>query len=281
MKLARRKRIFLILILLLVVTACNQPRNYLEPDKPYFEGSYSENKTEFSGSIKVISWNLNYAEQLEQIIETLSEEKSLQDADLLLFQEMDEVSVDLLAQKLKYNYVYYPATIHHHHDKNFGNAVLSPWPLADPEKIALPNSDPDSKQDRIAVRATVLIDDHELAAYSVHLEHFWMLPSRSDSQVEVLTTEVSKDTHPIIVGGDFNSWSPGSINVLDDLFGEIGLWRVSKGAAPTLETSVGIPLTVDHIFASNFFSSKAGVWQQSEISDHSAVWVILSFDEAK
>jgi len=280
MLLTRKRWPFFAVGLLLLLAACSQPNNYPDSNQPFFEGSYAESIPQFSGSIKVVSWNTNYGEQLDRIIAALTEEESLQDADVLLLQEMDDVSVDLLAQTLKYNYVYYPATIHHHHEKNFGNTILSPWPLDDPKKIVLPNSDPDSKQDRIAVRANVLIDDLELSAYSVHLEHFWMLPGRSESQVEVLVRQVGKEAHPVIVGGDFNSWSPGSIDLLDTLFGEIDMQRVSKGAAPTLETSVSIPLTVDHIFASDFFESQAGVWQQNEISDHAAVWAILNFDEA-
>lgn len=266
--------------LLLLLAACSQPKNYPDSNKPYFQGSYAENIPQFSGSIKVVSWNTNYAEQLDQIIAALTGEEALQNADVLLLQEMDEVSVDRVAEALEYNYVYYPAIIHHHHDKNFGNAILSPWPLHDPQKILLPNSDPDSKQDRIAVRADVLIGDHEFAAYSVHLEHLWMLPGRSESQVDVLVYHVAREEHPVIVGGDFNSWSPGSINLLDELFGDIDMRRVTESAGPTLETFGGIPLAVDHIFASDFFESQAGVWQQPEISDHAAVWAILSFDEA-
>ena len=278
MQLDKKRWIFVGWVLLLVLTGCSQTRNYSKPNEPFFEGSYSQNKKEFTGSIKVVNWNTNYAEQLDQIIEALTEEETLKDADVLLLQELDEVSLDLLAQRLKYNYVYYPATIHHHHDKNFGNAVLSPWPLDNPKKIILPNSDPDSKQDRIAVRADVLMDDFNLVAYSVHLDHFWMLPSRSDSQVEVLAKEVAKDTHPIIIGGDFNTWIPGSIELLDQLFGEIGIGRVSLGAGPTLEVIDGVNLATDHIFASDFFASSTGVWEDFEVSDHSAVWAILSLE---
>jgi endonuclease/exonuclease/phosphatase family metal-dependent hydrolase len=250
MLLTRKRWPFFALGFLLLLSACSQPNNYPDSNQPFFEGSYAKSAPQFSGSIKVVSWNTNYGEQLDRIIAALTEVEALQNADVLLLQEMDEVSVDLLAQALQYNYVYYPATVHDHHEKNFGNAVLSPWPLSDPHKILLPNSDPDSRQDRIAVRANVWIGDRELATYSVHLEHFWILPSRSDSQVDVLVHRVGKEDGAVIVGGDFNSWSPGSIDLLDELFGEIGLRRVSKGAAPTLETSVGIPLTVDHIFGS-------------------------------
>ena len=281
MPLDKKRWIILGWVLLLVLTGCRQPRNYSKPNEPFFEGSYSENNQEFSGSIKVVSWNTNYAEKLDQIIKALTEEETLKDADVLLLQEMDDASVDLLARTLKYNYVYYPATIHHHHNKNFGNAVLSPWPLDDPNKIVLPNSDPDSKQDRNAVRANILIDEFEIAAYSVHLEHFWMLPGRSDSQVEVLVSQVGKERHPIIVGGDFNSWIPGSTELLDQLFGEIGLRRVSSSAEPTLEVVNGVNLVTDHIFASEFFKSQAGVWQDFKVSDHSAVWVIMSLGDVK
>ena len=57
--------------------------------------------------------------------------------------------------------------------------------------------------------------------------------------------------------------------------------RLTNMAKAPAETFGGIPLAVDHIFASDFFESQAGVWQQPEISDHAAVWAILSFDDTK
>lgn len=271
----------IILLLLLLLAACSQANNYADTDVFLFEGSYAENAPQFSGSIKVVSWNTNYGQRLDQIITAFTETDALINADVILLQEMDETNVDLLAQALKYNYVYYPATIHPQNDRNFGNAILAPWPLSGPQRILLPNPYPDFKQDRIAVKADVLIDDVQLTAYSVHLEHLWMLPGLNDSQVEVLVDQVSRESSAVVVGGDFNSWSPGSITTLDELFGEIGLRRVSKGVGPTLETVGGALLTVDHIFASKYSASQAGAWHQTEISDHTAVWAILSMEEVQ
>ena len=261
------------------LTACSSPNNFPDTKERLFTGNYATGNFQFSGSIKVVSWNCNFGEQLDQIISVLLENEALKNADVLLLQELNEANVDLLALALRYNYVYYPATIHPHNGKNFGNAILSPWPLSGPEKILLPNTQPDYKQDRIAVRSKVLIAGSELAAYSVHLEHLWMLFGRDDSQVDVLVRQVGKEDGLVIVGGDFNSWSPGSIDTLDKQFKEIGLRRVSKGADPTLIATGGVPLTVDHIFASDMFISQAGVWNDFEISDHAAVWALLGFQE--
>ena len=37
----------------------------------------------------------------------------------------------------------------------------------------------------------------------------------------------------------------------------------------------------DLMIACEIFVSEAGVWQETEISDHSAVWTILSIEETK
>ena len=261
-----------------LLSACQSSKNFSDSKQYLFQGIYSTSNPELSHYIKVVSWNTNFGDKTDEIIKSLTEIDELENADFILLQELNEVNVDVLAQALKYNYVYFPATIHHQNNKYFGNAILSPWPLSEPQRILLPNNLPDYKQDRIAVRAKALVEDFNIIIYSVHLGHFWMLPGRGDSQVDVLVDQVGSEAGAVVVGGDFNSWTPRSIAVMDKLFGEINLHRVSKGAGPTKVIAGVVPLTLDHIFARKLLTSETGVWQQNEISDHAAVWALLSIE---
>ena len=135
-----RKSLWIVLPLMLFFSvACQSIENYETEDSPVFTGEYSESPPPFDGTLKVISWNIRFAEQIDAAIEELQTVPELQDADILLLQEMDETGVEAMARALGMNYVYFPASVHTHHDKNFGNAVLSIWPLSDPAKLLLPH----------------------------------------------------------------------------------------------------------------------------------------------
>jgi endonuclease/exonuclease/phosphatase family metal-dependent hydrolase len=163
----------------------------------------------------------------------------------------------------------------------FGNAILSNWPLSDPKKIILSSSIGGLKHNRIAVRTQVDIGAVRMAAYSVHLDMIWMLPGQNYTQLDVLVSEVGMENNAAVVGGDFNSWSNGSIAMLDERFGKIGLLRVSMGTGTTLETYGGFQLTTDHIYSSDGRALETGAWHNDEISDHAAIWTILVFEEMK
>ena len=75
----------------------------------------------------------------------------------------------------------------------------------------------------------------------------------------------------VIVGGDFNSLTPGSIDYLEREFGKSGLARISSGTGPTFNYR-GLQLTLDHLFSSPFEIFGSGVWRDTGISDHYPVW---------
>ncbi len=108
----------------------------------------------------------------------------MKEADIILLQEMNEEGVDKIAKSLEYNYVYYPASIHTHHGKNFGNAILTKMQISDSQKIILPYQNPKNGQKRIAVSATILINDYKVLVYSVHTETFWLSSRQRGSQLD-------------------------------------------------------------------------------------------------
>jgi endonuclease/exonuclease/phosphatase family metal-dependent hydrolase len=248
--------------------------NYPDPDGPTFTGSYAGDPGPFDGNLKVITWNVHFGNEVEKAIETLETVEALRDPDVLLLQEMNVDAVEIIAQQLGYNYVYYPSTIHPRYKKEFGNAILSKWPIKDPQKIVLPNLWFSWFQSRNAARAGVLVGDQEITVYSVHLDTIWMLPSWSTDQAEYLIEDVARQDQFTIVGGDFNSWSPGSIKALEDGFGAAGLLRLSEGTGHTFVAS-SVKLTLDHIFSSPPADYESGVYRESEASDHFPVWADL------
>lgn len=251
--------------------------DYSAPGGPRFEGAYAGEMGKFDGSLRVVTWNLHHGEELEQAIQSLEDVAELRDADILLLQEIDLDGVETIAQRLQYNYVYYPAFFSRRLQKEFGNAILAQWPLSYPDKIALPNALPGWLENRNSASASILLNGREINIYSVHLDYTWMLLRRGQSQVEFLSRAAGGEDNFIILGGDFNTWTPLSIAILDDWMDKIGLQRLTKGTGYTFEWS-GLKLTLDHIFSKAVLDYQAGVYRQTNASDHYPVWAEITLD---
>ena len=261
----------------MMLVSCGPVKNYDQPNEPYYEGHYAAEAPVPGDSFKVVTWNLGFAEQLESAIEALKNTSELQEADILLFQEMDVEGVDLIAQTLRYNYIFYPASIHRRYNQDFGNAVLSKWPIEDYEKILLPGSGSSRKHTRNAVLAKIRIEGHTINAISTHFETFWIIQRKKSTQAEFLANQIDKDEEIVYIGGDFNSLTNGSVKFLEERFNHIGLERLSKNTGHTFEYS-GVKLTLDHIFASGVENFEAGVWRGSDASDHFPLWAKITPD---
>ena len=269
--------ILLWLSLCIALSACRPVENYDDPQGPLFEGEFSQDDHLFDGTLKVVTWNIAFGEEIDRAIDELIQSDELSDADILLLQEMDETGVDAIAKALGLNYIYYPASVHSRHDKNFGNAILSKWPLSDPKKLILPHRNPKNDQIRIAARALANINGELIPVYSVHTETFWLGGEERADQIDTLINDLLIDYEYIIVGGDFNTLTPGSLDELENRFKSAELDRSTAGAGPTVGLS-GVGLTLDQIFIKGFKIIQSGSLSDSDSSDHNPLWVELDFN---
>ena len=157
-----------------------------------------------------------------------------------------------IARALQVNYIYYPSSMPARMERNFGNAILSRWPLSQPAKLILPHKHPTNKQLRIAVRATAVLPEQEITLYSVHTETYTVMTKHRKAQIKAIVDDIGPGEAPVIVGGDFNTVSGRSIKRLKRLFGEIGLLRASAGAGTTVKKYRTRPSAADHIFTRGF-----------------------------
>jgi endonuclease/exonuclease/phosphatase (EEP) superfamily protein YafD len=269
--------IILLLVVMLLVSGCQTITNYEEPETPLFSGSFADPDGNEPDVIKAISWNVRFSEAIETGISELTTVPELQDADIILLQEMDELGVEAIARALSLNYVYYPASIHNHHERNFGNAILSEWPISEPAKIILPFENPKNGQIRTATRAIVTIGDRKILAYSVHTETVWLSPDKRSAQFETLAADIEDRSDLVIIGGDFNTATQASLERLDALFGLADLARASAGAGHTVEKG-GWRFAVDHIYVRGLTPVETGVWRDTQASDHYPVWATSQFE---
>lgn len=280
----RMKRYFFLALLVgwtAVLPACQSTQNFVRADGPVFIGAYAPEPPDFSGNLKVVTWNIKFAQEIDQAIGELQSQAELRGADFLLLQEMDETGVDAIARTLGYNYVYYPASVHAENGLNFGNAILSKWPLSQPGKILLPHESPANGQRRIAVTAVAAVGDQAIPIYSLHIETIALSSEKQLQQSEAIVQEIDPAAGVVIAGGDFNTIAQIGITALEERFARANMTRVAPGNRSTV-IKAGKGFTADHIFVRGGKRLDSGVWPQTAASDHFPVWVDLSIlqDEA-
>lgn len=266
------------ILCVLLLSACRPIHNFfLKPDESIFTGSYADAKHVFNEEINVITWNVKFSEKTDEALAELYNVGKLKEADIILLQEMNEEGVDKIAKSLEYNYVCYPVSIHTHLGKKFGNAILAKMQISESQKILLPYQNPKNGQKRIPVRATIIINDHEVLIYSVHTETFWVSSRQRGVQLDYLVNNTGNESKYVIMGGDFNTMTPRSVENLEKRFARFGLERASKSAGTIVEIGV-LRFAMDHISARNMTVLETGVWRETIASDHFPLWAVLCFE---
>ena len=250
--------------------ACSIEPNYTNPDGPRCYGDYAAGEPELGDVLRAVSYNLEFGREVETAIAAL-ETEPLAGADVILMQEMEAGGVEAIAAALGLRYVYYPASVKHGRD--WGNAVLSPWPMRDYRKVLLPWADPYTNSRRIAVTATLEIGGVDLAVYSTHTATPSLgLGARLD-QIEAILDDAG-DSAPVAIGGDLNTADPGSGGQVRELFGDRGFDWASDGATDT-GSAFGSDATLDYVFTRGLTPRRSGTFAGDSGSDHQPIWVEL------
>jgi endonuclease/exonuclease/phosphatase family metal-dependent hydrolase len=261
--------------LFLVASGCAQMFNYLEQEKPRFAGDYAVTQPDSPDVITIASYNIKLGDEVERALAELTRHKRVSGAEILLLQEMDEEGTERIARTLAYNYVYYPASVHTATGRNFGNAILSRYPIKADEKILLPHGNMTRGQRRIAVRALLEIETVCVQVYSVHTENLSLEMDKRLEQVDTLLSSVSAYPYAAIVGGDFNTIEAPALTATVGAFGERAFEWASEDAGTTASFSV-IDVQSDHIFTRGVAVRGTGQIETANASDHKPIWVDVS-----
>jgi endonuclease/exonuclease/phosphatase family metal-dependent hydrolase len=249
--------------------------NHSDQNYPYYSGNYATEDPKPVETLTVVSYNIWFAENINQAVSELREIKSQARLDILLLQEMDEVGTEKIARELQLNYVYFPAAIEPTYDKNFGNAILSAWPILDSQKLILPHKSLSNRMNRIATKAMIRIHDADILVYSIHTESIFTLPKFRADQYTAVLDDIDPEAKFVIVGGDFNSFTGLAVEEMENVYREAGFTRVSEDSGYTV-VKFGIELSSDHIFAKGFVVDDAGKLAAATASDHLPIWVTLT-----
>ena len=256
-------------LLAVLASGCAAALNYPDPAGPRFAGSFTDAAP--AEALRVVTYNVKFGRRMPAAIALLASDFRLRGADILALQEVDEEDAACVARELALNYVYYPAAVHPADGRNFGNAVLSPWPIEEDAKLVLPHRHRFRGMVRIAVAATLRIRGMPVRAYSVHLETPAGLGpgARRDQARAVLDDAAGYER--VIVAGDFNSAAVGR-----DVFLPAGYVWATRGIGPTVSR-----FSWDHVFARGLRPAPGclaagAVANDFEASDHKPVWALLA-----
>lgn len=251
-----------------LLAACANAINYTDPAGPRFASAGIAPLVTWRDTLRIVTFNIAWARQINRAIALLREDQALAGADVLLLQEMDASAARTVAESLGLHWVYYPAARYPNTQRDFGNAILSRYPIVDDRKIVLPHLGRGRRSQRIAVGATLVVGDWPVRVYSLHLATLISNgPNQRREQLRAVLDDAER--HPdVIVAGDFNSETvPG-----------IALERGYRWPTRGLRRTSGL-WTFDHVLVRGLAlagPNATGVIQnRRDASDHHPVWAVL------
>jgi len=115
-----------------------------------------------------------------------------------------------------------------------------------------------------------LSSGERLAVVNIHAINFTYGTAEYHRQLSALTKELAKHQGPIIVAGDFNSWSEERFSVMSKALASLGLQEVAYQPDHRTQFVTGLPL--DHVFYRGLVLEKAEA-SISDASDHNPILV--------
>jgi endonuclease/exonuclease/phosphatase family metal-dependent hydrolase len=251
---------------LLLTGACVS--NYLDPAGPFYETRHGDRRDAEPG-LRIVTFNVERGRKVDQAIAALTAHPDLRAADVLALQEMSGEGVERMARALRMNSAYFPASREPRGGPDWGNAILSPWPVEDARKLLLPHASWVSRRRRTATSARVILPAGPVRVYSTHLGSVWgMSEARRRDQAQAILADAAAAGEPVIVTGDFNSLEVGR------LFERGGYCWPTRDVGPTIHR-----YSVDHVFLRGLCGApgpRAGVAREvMDASDHWPVWAVL------
>ena len=256
----------------MVLAGCNSAFNYTDAAGPRYGGDFRTEQPTGPDGLKVVSFNIEFARRTADAAEDIRADQRLAQADFVLLQEMTPEGSEVIARALSMSYVYYPASQNDGGD--FGQAILSRWPLLSDSKLILPFVDPVNGRQRIAVFADALVGTATVSIASIHNLTPVAGPAARLAQAEAAIQFIG-DSPRAIIGGDFNTGDPGAEDATIETFEKAGYVYASTDAKNTGEGKIGV-WTLDYIFARGFDSVASGT-VESDVGDHDPIWADLSW----
>lgn len=280
-----RRRLFFLLLAgatatLAAMSSCAHMENYRADTAPVTRWAPAAPPPTRPDTLRVVTFNIQFSREVDAALAELRADPDLRGAHILLLQEMEGGDVQRLARELQMHAAYIPASHHSRHDEDFGNAVLSRWPLSDVLGVELPNEQPWNGQRRMAVLATAAVPGGPVRCVSVHLEVPTLGTRKRVEQLEAAAAAVADFPGPVLLAGDFNCVLDRDARILGRVLRRAG-FREALGQGPTALRGLffwkfqqGV---LDRVFARGLEPVEAGAPPATAASDHLPVWSLWTW----
>ncbi len=115
-----------------------------------------------------------------------------------------------------------------------------------------------------------------LAVVNIHAVNFTYGVQEYEKQLDALAKELIKHDGPIIVAGDFNSWSEERVGVIKEVLFSLGLNEAEFSPDHRVRFMTGLPL--DHVFYKGLVVKNAKA-PESDASDHNPLQLSFSLSQ--
>jgi endonuclease/exonuclease/phosphatase family metal-dependent hydrolase len=239
--------------------------------------------------IKIVSYNIRWrsGEELQKIVNWLKASNDSPPATIIGLQEVDRARkrtgntnhAKALAENLGMYYAWaapHAAKNDEKKEEETGVELLSAYPMTDIRRIVLPHPGPGGRL-RVALGATIKINDRSIRVYSVHSETRLPMSKKIDQLRAVLDdlARFPKDI-PAIVVGDFNGWESPVIQDIRKLFTNAGFTTPVPDDESTFRTKIVLyvlKLKLDWIWVRGLTPQAYGIDRNLKVSDHFPVWI--------
>jgi endonuclease/exonuclease/phosphatase family metal-dependent hydrolase len=264
-----------------ILAGCGVKTGYAPSEVTVHRGASSVRAPAPGDSLRVMSWNIQYGEDIDLALSEIRADSNLAAADIILLQEMEPGGVRHMAEELGMHHVYGAAAVHPHHKKLFGNGVLSRWPIIDDQVLILPHETLLTGHRRIAVAADIDLGGRKVRAVSIHTATVVMDQDKRIDQAKAARDSLGGLEGLVILGGDFNTATDYDVTLLRQTMRRLRLKTVRLPEGPTIANKYkkipgSIPV-LDHIFCKEFEPGSRGVARETLASDHYPIWAVLGF----
>ncbi|KJY69013.1 endonuclease/exonuclease/phosphatase family protein [Vibrio nigripulchritudo] len=221
-----------------------------------------------NGSLNLLVWNI-----YKQNRDSWSEELSAlsESAQLVMLQEVS-LNPTFLDWLTEHSWASNQVSAFKLFETSAGVLNLTPhFPL---QACAYTQIEPWLRLPKSALYATYALSNGQtLATVNIHAVNFTIGTKEFEAQIDALKSAVESHQGPIIIAGDFNTWSEERTQELKKRVELLGLKEARFSPDQRTEFVTGWPL--DHVFYRdlNFKSAEAPL---SGASDHSPMWVEFS-----
>jgi len=244
-------------------------------------------------TLKVVAWNVEYTDELDAQLESLTTDPRLSDADVYLLSEVDRCSARndvrraarILAERIGGAYVYgiefVELSIGREVGGDTGQAIVSRRPITGASLLCHSSQadwfDDDGEPrlgQRVVLHADVPAGDAFVRLYAVHFESRDPIGEKRAVQVKELldAAQASACDRPQVVGGDFNAWYATAPELV--LMENAGFTDAVAAVGDTSSTHDN-GTRLDFIWARGFEVLNGGVLEDVVTSDHRPVWAEL------